>query len=115
MAIWKSDITKWIGLVVVIIGAAVSAVVWASSEHNNNRDMARIEIKESEKDLKETMKNQYVPLHEFTKIEQKLTDQTKQIDKNANKIDKIDQDIGKLDGKLDTLLENITRRHNNRN
>jgi len=114
----KADIAKWIGLGITILGVLVAAVVWASSEHDNLKDGCRIEVKEIGTDMKETMKEQYAPLHEFTKIEQKIDNQIKQTDKNSNKIDKIDKDIGNLDGKLDTLLQTINRnqrRNNNRN
>ena len=109
MATRRIDIAKWVTIGLTIIGLGISAVVWASSEHDDLKDNYRQEVKESEKDMKQTMKEQYVPLHEFTKIEQKIDNQTQQIDDNANKIEKIDENIGKLDGKIDTLLETIIR------
>lgn len=111
MALLRIDIVKWIGIGLTIIGVVISAVVWASNEHSDLKDTARIEIRESQKESREITKEQYTPLHKFTKIEQ-------QIDNNSNTIDKIDKDIGKLDVKLDTLLENMIRRrvhNNNRN
>jgi septal ring factor EnvC (AmiA/AmiB activator) len=113
MVLRKVDIGKWVKIGLIVIGLGVSAVVWASSEHSNLKDDARKETRESKKELKQTIKEQYAPLHEFTKIQQQITNQTKQIDRNANKIDNIDKNIGKLDGKLNTLLR-INQEQNRR-
>ena len=103
------DIAKWIGLVLTLITLVVGTVVWASSAHTDLEDRATSADRILEKDMKETMKDQYTPLHEFTKMEQKIDNQTSNIKNNSNKIDKIDKDIDKLDNKLDMVLERLHR------
>ena len=61
------DVAKWIGLAITIVGLVTSVVVWASGEHADLKDNARSEVKESVKDLKDTMREQYTPLMDFQK------------------------------------------------
>ena len=105
------DVAKWIGLALTIITLIVGTVVWASNSHTDLENRADMHDRILEKDMKETMRYQYTPLHEFTKMEQKIDNQTSNIKDNSNKIDKIDKDIDSLSNKLDLVLERL---HSNR-
>lgn len=83
------DITKWIALLLTFIGMLVAMVVWATNEHSEIREWTVERDYENKTELREVTKESYVPLHEFTKLKQKLEDQSKKIDEMSLKLDKM--------------------------
>ena len=92
----RQDVTKWIALLFTFIAMIVGMVVWATNEHSEIREWTVDRDYTNKKELKEIIKDSYVPLHEFTKLKQKLEDQSKKMDDMSLKIDKMLEEIHKV-------------------
>lgn len=90
------DITKWIALFLTFIGMIVGMVVWATNKHSEIREWTVDRDYANKTELREVIKDSYVPLHEFTKLKQKLEDQSKKMDDMSLKIDKMLDEMHKL-------------------
>ena len=84
-----SDWPKWITLFLLILSLAIGAVMWATNSHASIKSWTAGQDYVTKEELKDTMKEQYVPLHRFTKVEQILKEQGKDLDKIEEKVDKI--------------------------
>jgi Tfp pilus assembly protein PilO len=80
---------KYIPIFITIISLSVGAAVWASSAHDSIKSWTLDENSAIKTELKATMQEQYVPLHEFTRVQQCLEDQQNNLEKIENKLDKI--------------------------
>lgn len=83
------DVTKWIGLLLTFIGMCTGMAVWASNEHSSLKEWTIDQNYETRTEIKEIIKESYVPLHEFTRLKQKLEDQSKKMDDMSSKLDKV--------------------------
>jgi Tfp pilus assembly protein PilO len=80
---------KYIPIFITIISLSVGAAVWASSAHDGIKSWTLDENSAIKTELKATMQEQYVPLHEFTRVQQCLEDQQNNLEKIENKLDRI--------------------------
>jgi septal ring factor EnvC (AmiA/AmiB activator) len=99
----KSKWTDVVAIVLTVLSMMVGAVVWASSQHIELKEWTAEQDFVTQNELKEVIKEQYVPRHEFAIVGQKLEnyeDNHKQIiktlDKLSEKIDNLDRRITKL-------------------
>lgn len=90
-----SDWPKFIAVFLTIIGMVVGMAIWASNSHAEIKGWTAEQDYVTKTELKDTMKEQYVPLHEFTKVKQSLED--------------LKSDSGKIEQKLDTVLEELRK------
>jgi Tfp pilus assembly protein PilO len=84
-----SDWPKVLAVFLTIVGMAVGMAVWASNSHAEIKGWTAEQDYVTKTELKETMKEQYVPLHEFTKVKQSLEDlkeDSRQIEKKLDKV-----------------------------
>ena len=79
----------WLSIFLTLIAFTVGAVVWANTVHSDLRIWTGEQDYANKKEIEEEMKEKYVPLHEFAKVQQQLKDQTKQLDKLDKKLDKV--------------------------
>ena len=88
----KPSVLSWskiIGSIVTIIGLTVTCVLWASTEHSDIKSLTQQQDYVMTKDIKEHVKDRYVPKESFTRMEQSLEDQKEDIKEIKDKIDKI--------------------------
>lgn len=90
-----SDWPKFIAVFLTIISMAVGMAIWASSSHAEIKGWTAEQDYVTKTELKDTMKEQYVPLYEFTKVKQSLED--------------LKADSGKIEQKLDAVLEELRK------
>lgn len=92
----SQDVAKWIGLLLTFIGMIAGIIVWETNEHSSIREWTAEQDFVTKTELKEVMKDSYVPLHKFTELKQKLEDQNKKMDDMSIKIDKLLDEIHRL-------------------
>lgn len=88
-----SEWIKVLAVLLTIIGMVVTITVWANNSHAEIKSWTSEQDYVTKTELKDTMKEQYVPLHEFTKVQQSLKDQK--------------EDLQKIEKKLDQVLEKL--------
>lgn len=98
---FKSDSSKWIGIILTIVALAVGAAVWASGEHTSIINQTRNEMV-----LKENADDRYAIKEDTIRNEEKL-------DTVHNELDRVNQKIDNINNKLDDLLQYIMTRGNN--
>jgi len=84
-----SEWPKYIVIVLTIISIAVGAAIWATSAHAAIRSWTAEQDFVTKSELRDVMKEQYVPLHEFTKVQQCLDDYRSNLEKMDKKLDKV--------------------------
>ena len=84
-----SDWPKYITLFLTVVSLTVGMAIWATSSHAEIKDWTAAQDFVTKEELKEVMKEQYVPLHEFTKVKQSLDDTKIQLNKMESKLDKV--------------------------
>lgn len=101
---WKQTIATLLTLVTVSVGVTL----WASNAHANIQNWTVDQDFVTKTDLKEIIKEQYVPRYEFEIVKEKLDANEKQhiqlqksLDKLSEKIDKIRE--GQTRGRLNSL------------
>ncbi len=80
---------KYVAVLITIIGMIVGATVWASSSHDQLKSFTLERDYATEIEIKNSVKEQYVPKHEFSAMEQNLADQKATLEKIENKLDRI--------------------------
>ena len=85
----SSDWPKYAVLLLSIIASVVGVAIWATGAHASIRDWTAEQDFVTKAELRDVMKEQYVPLHEFTKVQQCLEDQSRQFEKIEIKLDKV--------------------------
>lgn len=90
------DVSKWIGLLLTLIGMLVAMVVWATNQHAELREWAIDQDYNIRIESRDNVKEKYVPLHEFTRLKQKLEDQSQKIDDMSLKLDKMLEEMHKI-------------------
>jgi len=80
---------KYISLILLSLGLVVSMVIWATSSHAEIKSWTAGQDYVTKQELKQTMKDQYVPLHQFTEVKQSLKDQKEDLEKIEKKLDRI--------------------------
>ena len=83
------DWPKYVTLALAVLTLVVGAAIWATSAHAAIRDWTAEQDFVTKEELRNVMKEQYVPLHEFTKVQQSLDNQTKNLEKLDIKLDKV--------------------------
>lgn len=97
---------RWIDVAVVIltlISMLVGAAVWASNQHIDLKEWTAEQDYVTQNELKEVIKEQYVPRHEFAIVREKLENHEdnhlqliKTLDKLSEKIDNLDRRINRI-------------------
>lgn len=73
MAESKENINaKFILTILTIVGLAIGCAIWATSAHAEIKDWASTQDFVTRSELKEIMKEQYVPMTKFVKVETQL-------------------------------------------
>ena len=90
-----SDWPKYISLILLVLSLVVGMSIWATNSHAEIKDWTAGQDFVTKQELKEVMKEQYVPLYEFTKVQESL----KNLKENTVKIEK----------KLDKVLEKLVK------
>ena len=93
----SATLLKAIGLFLTIIGMVVCMAIWASNSHAEIKSWTADQDYDTKQEVKETMREQYVPLHQFTKVQQRLED---------NK-----EDLKRIEKKLDRVLDRVSNRN----
>ncbi len=84
-----ADWPKYLTLFLAVISLTVGMAVWASNSHAEIKDWTAGQDFVTKQELRTVMKEQYVPLHEFTKVKQSLEDHKKNLEKIETKLDKV--------------------------
>jgi Tfp pilus assembly protein PilO len=90
----------FVTVMVLLIATAVGVTVWATTEHSDIKAWTAEQDYVTKKELKDTFKEQYVPLHQFTKVEEALENQK--------------DDLKDLKYKMDKVLQRLPDRRRNR-
>lgn len=85
----RVDIIKFLTFVITLIGLIVGTALWATNSHAEIKSWTAEQDYVTKQELNTKMKEQYVPLHEFTKVQQSLEDQCDNLDKIEKKLDKV--------------------------
>jgi len=91
-----SDWPKYISIFLTIITLFVGMAIWATNSHAEIKDWTSGQDFVTKEELKEVMKERYVPLHEFTKVKQSLDDTKIQLNKMETKLDKVLNVVGDI-------------------
>lgn len=73
----ESSNARFIVTLMAIISFAIGAVMWATNSHAELKEWAVGQDFVTKTELKETMKDQYVPLSRFIRLETQLEEATK--------------------------------------
>jgi hypothetical protein len=84
-----SDWPKYISIFLTIVALTVGMAIWATNSHAEIKDWTANQNFVTKQELRSVMKEQYVPLHEFTKVKQSLEDHGKDLDKIEKKLDNV--------------------------
>lgn len=84
-----SEWPKYISLLLTVIALVVGMAIWATNSHAEIKDWTAEQDFVTKTELRSVMKEQYVPLHEFTKVKQSLDDTKAQLEKMDDKLDKV--------------------------
>lgn len=86
--LWPSW-SKIVGVIVTIVSLTTACVLWAATEHSDIKTWTETQNYVIEKDVKEHVKDRYVPKESFSRIEQSLKDQKEDIKDIKDTINKI--------------------------
>ena len=92
---WRS----FIGIVLTLITLTAGAVLWASNAHMDIKDWTAEQDYVTKQELKDVIKEQYVPRHEFAIVQEKLEENERQHQALMEMLDKIDRKIDKIQRK----------------
>jgi hypothetical protein len=84
-----SEWLKYLTVILTVIGMVVCMAVWASNSHADIKSWTAEQDHVTKTELKGVIKEQYVPLHEFTQVKQSLTDLKEDSEKIENKLDRV--------------------------
>ena len=91
-----SQLPKWLGLLFTLIGLLICAVLWATSAHSEQKAWTAGEIHDTKIELKADAKEKYVPLHEFTAVQQDIKYQSYAITEVKSTLKDINKKLDKL-------------------
>lgn len=108
-----NSVTDWkqtVAMILTIVAMSVGAALWASNAHANLKDWTSEQDFVTQRELKEIIREQYVPRYEFVVVKEKL-------DNTEEKLDTLQKTLDKLSEKMDIIREgqNRGRRLNNFN
>ena len=89
---WKQTIV----IVLTVIAMAVGAALWASNAHAEIKDWTAEQDFVTKSELKEVIKEQYVPRYEFVIVKEKLENHEKQHLLLQKTLDKIEEKMDKI-------------------
>ena len=92
----KKSIAGWITIALTVLTLLIGATVWASSEHAEIKDWTAEQDFVTKTELRDVMKDQDVPKHEFSKVEQSLEDTRDQIIRIQDTLEKMDDKLDKI-------------------
>lgn len=82
---WPAILTFFL----TVLGLTVGMAVWASNSHADIKDWTAGQDFVTKQELKNTMKDHYVPLHEFAKVKQSLDDHKVAHEQMEKKLDRV--------------------------
>ena len=85
----NSNWPKYITLFLTTAAMLVGMVMWATGAHTELRSWTIEQDFVTKAELREVMEKRYVPLHEFTKVQQSLDDYKNDLEKMDKKLDKV--------------------------
>ena len=108
-----NPVTDWrqtVAMILTIVTMSVGAALWASSAHADLKEWTVEQDFVTKEELKEIIKEQYVPRYEFVVVKEKL-------ENTEEKLDGLQKTLDKLSEKLDKIREgqNRGRRSTNTN
>ena len=95
---WKQTVA----VILTIIAMSVGAALWASNAHASIKDWTAEQDFVTKTELREVIKEQYVPRHEFVVVREKL-------DNTEEKLDTVQKTLDKLSEKLDKIRDGQNR------
>ena len=96
----NSKIQEWkqvLAIIISVCGIVSGVILWATSSHAAIKDWTTGQDFVTKEELKEVMKEQYVPKHEFATVKQKLDDHHKNHQSLMRTLDKMDKKLDKLE------------------
>lgn len=93
----NGTIVKYLALIFTGLGLVVSMVVWASSEHANIKDWTLDKDHDTRVELKDGVKDKYVPKHEFIEVKTILKEHQEMHKKLDDLLYRIERKLDKQD------------------
>lgn len=94
----KTKFVELLPIFLMLLSLIGGAAVWASGEHKNIRDWTAEQDFVTKTELKEIIKEQYVPRHEFVVVVEKLEQNKKEHEEIIKYLDKLDKKLDKIQG-----------------
>ena len=69
------DWSKWISIIITILVLSVGTVVWATTQHDELKEITDNKVRTVKEEIDKTNQRQYVPRAEFTPVLQSLKHQ----------------------------------------
>lgn len=95
----EASTTKFILALLTIIAFSITALLWAVNSHSDIREWTSEQDFVTKKELKEVIKEQYVPLDRFVIVETKLDESRKENLRVMESLDEIKQQLRKISKK----------------
>lgn len=94
----QTDFRQLIASILAIITLTISVVLWATSAHADIKDWTAGQDYVTREELKDTIKEQYVPRVEFVIVKSKLDNLTEKHDTLISTIEKMNTKLDSLEG-----------------
>lgn len=95
----ESTNAKFIVTLLTIIAFAIGAVLWAVNSHAEIKEWASGQDFVTRTELKEIMKEQYVPRTDFIRVETKLEEATKTNQKILQSLEEVQEKLDSIKGR----------------
>jgi len=92
-----SEWPKYITLFLTVLTLAVGMAIWATNAHSEIKDWTAEQDFVTKQELKEIMKEQYVPVREFVKVQTSLDNHIKQHEQLQKSIDKLQKQLDRME------------------
>lgn len=84
---------KWLVMILTIVAFAVGAVLWATNSHSELREWTAEQDFVTKTELKEMMKDQYVPFYIYIETITKLKNKCESSDKIELRLNRIEKKL----------------------